>query len=81
MPNNYPVVGEFITKNGVDAKLSDTLNGLIDFMKEKGQYIESGDLKKQFIEKTTVLDKNKVPIEISSCSVCGQESFEVKKEP
>lgn len=78
MPNTYPVVAEFIEKGGLPAEYAGALNGLIDELKSRGQYIEKGDMKAQLIEKTVVKDKNNVSIEVSTCTVCGNEQFEVK---
>lgn len=78
---DHAAVSEFITKNEIaDPNAPALLNGLVSFLKERGQFVETGDLQKQFIEKTMVKDKNKVPVEISTCLVCGNEQLEVKKE-
>lgn len=79
--SDHTIVSEFITKNGIaNPDAPALLNGLVDFLKERGQFMATGDLKTQLIEKTIVKDKNKVPVEVSTCMVCGHEELEVKKE-
>jgi hypothetical protein len=78
MPKNYSIVDEFIAKAGLSPDQAGAMNALIDELKSRGQYVEKGDMKAQLIEKTLVKDKNNVTIEVSTCTVCGNEQFEVK---
>lgn len=56
------------------------LTAFVKLLKERGQFIEPNALREQFSEVTTVRDKNRVPIEVTKCLVCGNEDFEVKPE-
>jgi hypothetical protein len=78
------ILDEFVIKNkvpdaGTDQPNRKLLGIFIEFLKERGQFIEKGDLKKSLTEKTTIKDKNKVPIEVTRCLVCSHEEFEVKE--
>ena len=73
------LVAAFMAKAGAIDNPQDLLKGFVAFLKERGQFLEPGDMAKQFIETRTVLDKNKVQIAISKCLVCAAESYEVAK--
>ena len=73
-------IDAFITKTGASPESRNALTGFVEFLKERGQFISNGDLKTQFIEKSTVFDKKKVPIEVERCLVCGHEEYDVKKD-
>ena len=74
------LVSAFLAKVGSTLETpQDLLKGFVAFLKERGQFLEPGDMAKQFVETRTVLDKNKVQITISECHVCGGESYEVAK--
>jgi hypothetical protein len=69
----------FLEANKLDTAQKGLLTAYRDHLMKRGQYVEQGDLKKQFIEKMSVKDVNKVPIDIAKCLVCGHEDYEVKK--
>lgn len=71
---------EFVQKSGLGSDKAVVLEAFLKFLKERGQYVEPGDLKSQFIEKKVIRDRNKIPIEVSSCLVCGHEEFEVLED-
>jgi uncharacterized protein with PIN domain len=68
----------FLEANKLDTTQKGLLTAYRDHLTKRGQYVEQGDLKKQFTEKVSVKDVNKVPIDITRCLVCGHEDFEVK---
>lgn len=80
MPNDAAAVSEFVSKNGVQETSVPLLNSFVDFLKERGLFLNNGDLKTQFIEKAVVQDKNKVPIAVETCMICGNQQFEVKTD-
>ncbi len=70
-------------EKNVEAKKEDLpilLGAFVKFLRERGQYVDPGNLKEQFSETSTVFDKNKVPIEVTKCLVCGKDDYEVKSE-
>lgn len=78
------VLDEFIIKNkvpdaGTDQPNRKLLGLFVEFLKERGQYVEKGDLKKELTEKFSIKDRNKVPIEVTKCLVCGHQEYEVKE--
>lgn len=79
------VIDEFAAKNNLPQVAPGEANrvlleAFLGFLKERAQYVEPGDLKKQFIEVETVRDRNKVPVEVATCNVCGHQEFEVKQD-
>lgn len=73
------LIDEFLSAAGAPPKEArPSLELFVDFLKNKGCYVQPGGLTEQFIEKAVVKDKNKIPIEILRCLVCGHEEFEVK---
>lgn len=79
MPNTFAAVDQFVSKEGVDQSQIPLLNAFAEFLKANGNFIE-GDLKAQFVETVQVSDKNDIPLEVSTCMVCGHQEFEVKSE-
>lgn len=73
------VVGLFIAKAGPIQDPTDLLKGFVAFLKSRGQYVEPGEIQKQFTEVRQVKDRAGVPIEIAKCLVCGHEEFLVKE--
>lgn len=69
----------FMSKAGAIDNPQDLLKGFVAFLKERGQFLEPGDMAKQFVETQTVLDKNKIEITVSKCLVCGAAAYEVKR--
>lgn len=82
MATKNALLDEFLTKSSELTQGAPDqrtlLSAFMDWLKERGQYLDGTDLKTQFIEKTTVLDRKKVPIEVNRCMVCGNSEFEVK---
>lgn len=74
-------VTTYLAKAGLGQDSVVALQGFLDYLRSKGQYIEAGDLKTQFIERRSVLDRKKVPIAIDRCLVCGHEEYNVNGEP
>ena len=72
------IISEYLAKAGPVPDPADLLKGFVAFLKSKGQYIEPGEIKKQFIEVRQVKDLNGVPIEIQKCLVCEHENYVVK---
>lgn len=71
------LIDEFLS-SGAPAEARPVIEGFVEFLKGKGCFMLPGGLQEQFIEKSTVKDKNKIPIEVTKCLVCGDEQFEVK---
>jgi hypothetical protein len=74
------LIDEFLSSSGAPPESRAILDGFASFLKDKGCFVQPGGLQEQFLEKTTVKDKNKVPIDIVRCLVCGHEEFEVKSQ-
>jgi len=72
------LISEYMAKAGQIPDPADLLKGFVAFLKSKGQYVEPGDIQKQFVEPRTVKDLNGVAIEIQKCLVCGHENYLVK---
>jgi hypothetical protein len=71
------LIDEFVA-SGAPADARPLLEGFVEFLKSKGCFVQPGGLQEQFLEKSTVKDKNRVPIDIVRCLVCQHEEFEVK---
>lgn len=76
------LIDEFVIKNkipdaGAGQGNRNLLSSFAEFLKSRGQLVSKGDLKKELTEVYTVKDRNKVPIEVAKCLVCGHETFEV----
>jgi hypothetical protein len=81
MATKNALLDEFLTKSseltqGAPDQRS-LLSAFIDWLKERGQYVDGTDLKTQFVEKTTVLDKKGIQIEVDRCLVCLHQTYEV----
>lgn len=72
------LIDGFLSTAGAPEASRPVLEGFVEFLKEKGCFVQPGGLQEQFLEKSTVKDKNKVPIDIVKCLVCNHEEFEVK---
>lgn len=82
MSNEATAVSAFVAKsNGaIPETMAPLLTDFVGFLKERGQFISTGDIKTEFIERNEVVDKNKVPLVVETCLVCGNQQFEVKAE-
>lgn len=59
-----------------------TLLGVfVEFLRERGQYVDKGEIQSQLVETTLVRDRNQIPLKVFHCLVCGHNEYEVQDEP
>lgn len=73
-------IEDFIAQGGApnDDATRKLLENFVVALTTRGQYVEAGDLKKQFTEMSSVKDKNGVSIQVERCMVCDNRAYLVE---
>lgn len=82
MPDAFKpeTINAFLEKGGApnDEAHRKILENFVAHLMTRGQYVEAGDLKKQFTETFPVKDKNGVSIQVDRCMVCDNRTYLVE---